>query len=108
MSGTTIGRGNIIVSMLIGPTLTPVAVGAATTAEQNFSLAGLQPNDFINVSFNGAQTAGIAVENARCVTAGVLTLAFSNDTAGTLTPAAGIYIIGVDRAEFLPLPTNAT
>lgn len=107
MPGTTIGRGNILVSMLIGPTLTPAAVTAATTAEQNFNIPGLQPTDFINVSFNGQQTAGMAVENARCGTAGVLTMAFSNDTAGTLTPASGIYIIGVDRAENIPLPTNA-
>lgn len=107
MSGSTLGRGNILVSMIIGPTLTPAAVAANTASEQNFPIPGLQPTDFINVSFNGSQTAGMAVENARCGTAGILTLSFSNDTAGTLTPAAGIYIIGVDRAENLPLPTNA-
>lgn len=107
MPGSTIGRGNILVSMLIGPVLTPVAVAANTVAEQNFTVAGLQPTDFINVSFNGTQTSGMAVENARCGAVGVLTLAISNDTAGTLTPASGVYIIGVDRAESLPLPTNA-
>ena len=107
MPGSTIGRGNILVSMLIGPTLTPTSVAAATTAEQSFSIPGLQPTDFINVSFNGTQTAGMAVENARCATAGVLLMAFSNDTAGTLTPASGVYIIGIDRAENLPLPVNA-
>lgn len=107
MPGSTIGRGNILVSMLLGPTLTPTSVAAATTSEQNFAVLGLQPTDFINISFNGSQTAGMAVENARCATAGVLTIAFSNDTAGTLTPASGVYIIGVDRAENLPLPTNA-
>ncbi len=107
MPSTTLSRGNIISSILCGPTLTPSATAPNTVVEQSFSVPGLQLLDFINVSFNGTQTAGIAVENARCSSPGVLTLAFSNDTAGTLTPAAGIYIVGVDRAENLPLPTNA-
>lgn len=108
MPGTTIGRGNILVDALCGPNLTPVAIAGNTTAEQSFTLPGIQPNDFIAMIFNGVQTAGVAVENARCAVAGTLIVGFSNATAGSLTPAAGTYLINFVRAESSPLPTTAT
>lgn len=108
MPGTTIGRGNVIVDALLGLTLTPTSVLAAITAEQSFPLPGIQPNDFITMNFNGVQTAGIAVEGARCAVAGTLIVGFSNATAGTLTPAAGVYLTSFVRAESFPLPTTAT
>lgn len=107
MPGTTIGRGNVIYDYLCGPTLTPVSVNANTSAEQNFTVAGLQVGDFVDVALSGLQTAGIGIANARVSAANTLTLLFQNSTAGALTPAAGQYVINVTRPENLPLPPNA-
>lgn len=106
MPSTTISRGNILVNMLAGPTLTPTALTASTTTAQTFTVAGAQLSDVVGVTFNGAQTAGVGIANAYVSALNVITIVFSNSTAGTPTPAAGIYTIALDRAEYLPLPTN--
>jgi hypothetical protein len=107
MPGTTIGRGNVSYDYLCGPTLTPVSVAANTSAEQSFTVLGLQMNDFCDVYFQGAQTAGIGIANARVSAANTLTIMFSNNTAGALVPATGLYVINVTRPENFPLPVNA-
>src|SRR4029077_1948314 len=107
MPGTTIGRGNVLYDYLCGPSLTPASVNANTTEEQTFTVLGLQVGDFVDVNFQGAQTAGIGISNVRVSAANVLALQFTNNTGGALTPAAGIYGINVTRPENLPLPTNA-
>src|SRR5450631_703082 len=99
MPGTISAGGNILYSFMIQPTLTPVAVLAAITAEQSFTVKGLLPTDFIDCYFNGPQTAGIGIVNNRASAADTLQIGFANTTAGTLTPAAGIYLIVVSRAE---------
>lgn len=107
MPSTTISRGNILVNMMAGVTLTPTALTASTTTAQTFTIPGLVLNDAVNVTFNGAQTAGVGIGNAYVSAANVLTIVFTNSTAaGTPTPAAGVYIVLVDRAEHQPLPTN--
>lgn len=106
MPGTMIARGNIVTTYLMGPTLTPVAVAQAITAEQSFTVRGLLVGDYVNVSCNVAQTAGVGVANARVSAADTLTIGFSNSTAGSLTPAAGVYLIELNRAE-TTLPVNA-
>lgn len=105
--GTTLCRGNISASMLIAPSLTPVAVLQATTAEQNFTVNGLAVGDMVEVCANVAQTAGVGISNCRVSAANTLTIGFSNSTAGTLTPAAGQYLVCIVRPESLPLPTAA-
>ena len=105
--GTTICRGNVATSLLIGPILTPVAVLGAITAEQSFTVSGLALNDMVDAASNVAQTAGIGIANVRVSAINTLTIAFSNSTAGTLTPVAGQYLICIVRAESLPLPTAA-
>jgi hypothetical protein len=107
MSSTTIARGNILANLLIGPTLTPTALTASTTTALTFTVPGLQLLDMVSANFNGAQTAGVGIANAYVSAANVLTIVFSNSTAGTPTPAAGIYVLAIDRAENTPLPTNA-
>lgn len=107
MPGSTPGRGNIIYDFIIGPTLTPVSVAGSTAAEQSFTVLGLQPFDAVDVAFNGSQTAGVGIGNARVSALNTLTLEFTNSTAGALTPASGTYLITVCRPENLPLPTNA-
>lgn len=106
MPQTTISRGNILYDFLIGPSLTPVAVAQATSAEQSFTVPGLVVGDIVDVNLNGAQTAGLGIVNARVSAANTLTVMFSNATAGSLTPAAGTYVVNVTRPE-AALPTNA-
>lgn len=107
MPSTTISRGNILTNLLIGPTLTPTALTASTTTAETFTIQGLLTTDILGVTFQGAQTAGVGIANAYVSAPNVLTLVFSNSTASTPTPAAGIYTIAIDRAENFPLPTSA-
>lgn len=106
MLASTIARGNILYVGMVQATLTPVSVAGATAAEQNFTIPGLQLNDFLDVNCNSAQTAGIGIGNARVSAANTMTLEFSNSTAGALTPVSGTYNINVSRAEG-PMPSNA-
>jgi hypothetical protein len=107
MAGTTVSRGNILYQFVLGPTLTPVAVAPNTTAEQAFTVNGLQPNDFVDVYAQSAQTAGIGIVNNRVSAANTLQVGFSNNTGGSLTPVAGVYFVQVTRPEGITLPTNA-
>jgi hypothetical protein len=103
-----IPRGNIVAHFLINATLTPVAVGANATAEQSFTVDGLVPGDFVMVASVQAQTANVDVHSARVVTPDTLLLAFSNSTAGPLTPVAGSYRLLISRPESVQdLPPSA-
>ncbi len=93
---------------MIGPTLTPVQVAQATTAEQSFTIPGLQVGDFVDVYAAAAQTAGIGIVNNRVSAANTLQIGFANTTAGPLTPVSGIYYVLISRPESLAnLPTTA-
>ena len=109
MPGTTLSRGNILYSWLVMANLTPVAVAANTTAEQSFTIPGLQLGDFIDIySYAAPQTAGIGIVNNRVSAANTLQVGFSNNTAGSLTPIAGQYYISVSRPESVQnLPATA-
>lgn len=107
MPGTLSSGGNIIYAYLITPTFTPVSVGANTTAEQSFTVPGLQLNDNVSCYSLGAQTAGVGVANCRVSANNTLQLGFSNSTAGVLTPVAGLYYMCICRPLDWPLPSNA-
>lgn len=106
MSGpSTIPRGNIVLSMLLGVPLSPAAVGANTTAEQTFTVLGLLPGDEVQVSKPTTQ-AGIGIVNARVSAANTLAITFSNNTGGGITPTAGeTYAVAVNRPENTTLPS---
>jgi hypothetical protein len=107
MSSTTIARGNAHETFYIGPSLTPVAVAANTTAVQTFALPGLQTTDIIVAQgYIANQTTGIFIVECDCLAANVLTIQFGNVTASSATPAAGIYEFQIVRAEG-PLPVTA-
>ena len=107
MSSTTITRGNSHETFYIQPSLTPSSVATAITASQTFSVPGLQTTDIVSViGYNGTQTNGIIIAEADCLTANVLSIQFGNVTAGSVTPAAGVYTIQVTRLEG-PAPTTA-
>ena len=110
MPGTYPTRGNLVYDFFIGPTLTPIAVLGNTSAEQPFTIPGIQTNDTLDINFNGVQTAGIGIVNVRVSAANTIQIMFQNSTAGSLTPAAGQYIINIGRLEvsaYSQLPTTA-
>jgi len=109
MTSTTINRGNIATTILMSLALTPVAVGATTSAEQTFSVPGLLVGDQVSaLQFQGAWTVLIDIVNLRVSAAGTLSVSFQNNTGGSLTPPAGNYLLEVNRPETLPLPSNAS
>lgn len=80
----------------VSQSLTPVSVGAATCAEQNFTVPGLLAGDMVDVT-PPSITAGVAPVCSRVSAANTLTVTFCNPTAGALVPASGIYRIQVMR-----------
>jgi hypothetical protein len=90
-------RGNIQYSALAGVTLSPISVAPNITAEQTFTVPGLQVGDVVGVSKPTTQ-AGLGIVNSRVSAANTLAIAFINSTAATITPtAAEVYTVNVDR-----------
>ena len=107
MPGTTLARGNILSNVVLQANLTPVAVAANSTVEQNFAVVGLISSDQVSaMSFQGAFAVNVAPVNFRVATANVLTVAFQNPTNGAVTPPSGNYFVEVNRIEALPAPAN--
>lgn len=89
-------NGNTFGQYLLTATLTPAEVATITTAEQTFTVAGLKVGDLVHVC-SPSHVAGVALANARVSAANTLALTFVNPTAGGVTPAAGAYLISVNR-----------
>ena len=83
---------------VLTPSLTPASVGAATVAEQTFTVTGVQLGDVICVD-HPSITAGVGPCSARVSALNQVAIAFVNPTAGALTPAAGVYRISVTRID---------
>lgn len=107
MPQNTIGRGNMLYDWLIQPSLTPSPVGANTTAEQSFTIPGLQLGDFVDVNCNSGQTVGIGIVNVRVSANNTLAVQFVNSTGGSLTPTSGLYNINISRLEGTSFPATA-
>jgi hypothetical protein len=101
----TIGRGNLQMTLLLSVSLTPAGVATVTSAEQTFTVPGLLVGDQISaVSFQGAWTVLVDMVNTRVTTNNTLGISYQNNTAGTVTPPAGTYLIEVNRPSTSPLP----
>lgn len=103
---------NIVSSAMFSPyhlavvtaTLSPASVGAATTAEQTFTITGLSVGDSINAAdriinvVKPTHQAGLAVGNARVTAANTVGIVFINATAGAIVPTASeVYQLTVWR-----------
>ena len=89
---------NVVKGGVFSLSLTPAAVATITCAAQNFASTGIGlAGDFVSVAFNGAQTAGVGVLDAYVSAADQLTIRFVNPTAASVTPAAGTYLVSVQR-----------
>lgn len=82
--------GNLRAVSLVQLTIDPASVAAATTAEQTFTVVGVQPGDQVDVR-KPTLTAGIGVVNARVSAANTVAITFSNSTAGAIDPPAEVY-----------------
>ncbi len=93
--------GNIKGNWVLSVTLSPAAIGATTTGEQTFTVAGVQLGDFIDISKPSVQP-GLSLGNARVSALNTIAIEFANQSSGTLTPtAAEVYLVGVTRPENL-------
>lgn len=105
MPSTTVSRGNVLVGAIAAVPLTPAIVAPNTSAEQTFTVTGLNSGDFVSVSKPTAQ-AGLALGNVRVSAVNTLAITFANLTAATITPTAGeSYLVQIDRPESTP-PAN--
>lgn len=77
---------------LYSQTITPASVGAATVAEQTFTVTGLTTSDTVFLD-PGAISNAVGVCGARVSAADTLAVQFCNPTAGALTPTAGTWKI---------------
>ena len=91
----SIQRGSAIVSLAV----TPASVGAATSAEQTFTLSGVAVGDWVGVSTTASTGNATAIASARVSAANTIAIRYVNPTAGALTPAADTYLVNVIRAE---------
>lgn len=91
--------GNLPKQSVISVTLSPAAVSANTSAEQTFTVNGLQAGDHIVVNKPSAQ-AGLGIVGVRVSAANTMAIAFGNFTASPITPTASeTYLVLVSRAD---------
>ncbi|WP_321842671.1 hypothetical protein [Burkholderia cepacia] len=80
----------------ITQTLTPAQVAANTSAEQTFTVPGLQVGDSIDVN-KASHQVGLSIGNVRVSAANTLAIQYVNTTGSPITPATEQYIIGGQR-----------
>lgn len=91
--------GNLVKQSVISVALVPVAVAQATTAEQTFTVNGLQVGDFVTVNKPTAQ-AGLGIVGARVSAANTLAINYCNvPGGGNITPTTETYMIMVSRKD---------
>lgn len=88
--------GNAVAEYIVAVALTPVSVGAATIAEQSFTVSGLLLGDQV-VCSKPAMSNAVGCLQARVSAVNTLTIAYINPTAGALVPPAETYTINVVR-----------
>lgn len=84
-----IPRGNINELQIVSVALTPSAVGANTTAQQTFTVAGVKVGDVVVAVENPSHQAGLGIVGARVTAADTVGITFSNNTGAGITPTAG-------------------
>jgi hypothetical protein len=100
-------------------TLTPVAVATITTAEQSFGLngvsfvsaaTGIKAGDIILGVSPPSTVAGVTLASFRAdaTTNDKFYITFANPTAGSVTPASGVYTITVMRLNLSNAATLPT
>lgn len=94
--------GNTTNISLVTATFDVASVGAATSVQQNVTVLGVRPSDFIVVA-NATHTAGLVYGPCVCTTANTVAMTIANVTAGALDPASQTFTFLVSRPETLPI-----
>lgn len=79
--------GNLSQLGLLQVVVVPVAVAANTTAEQTFTVTGLQLSDIVFVTKPSAQ-AGLSIATSRVSALNTLAVTYSNSSGFSVTPTA--------------------
>lgn len=104
---TTVARGNVGLELILIVTLTPPNVGANTTAEGSYTIAGVLPNDFIEIN-QLSHIVGLSIGNVRVTAVNTVNIQFVNSTAAPINGSpATQYILNVDRMENTSLGQSA-
>jgi hypothetical protein len=107
MSGpgpTILGSGNIAATYLLSVALTPSAVGAGAVSTQTFTIPGLLVGDEVSgLELQANWTNLTQIVNSWVSANNTLSVTFSNQTGGSLTPPAGSYYLEINRPAF-PAP----
>ena len=91
--------GNLPKQAVISVTLSPSAVSANTSAEQTFTVNGLEAGDHVAVNKRTAQ-AGLGIVGVRVSAANTLAITFGNFTASPITPTASeVYKVLLSRPD---------
>ena len=105
MSKTTICRGNVIAQTIVQVSL-PSTTISGTTSDVTLTVAGVQPNDFVQAQFDGALVTGISIGNAYTNTANQVVVRLVNSTGSSATQTAGSLLLKVSTCEDSPIPSN--
>ncbi len=93
-------RGNATDFKVLSVTLSPAQVSANPTAEQTFTVNGVQANDVVLSINKPTAQAGLGIVGWRVSAANTVGITFSNNTGGGITPTASqAYKIVVIRPE---------
>lgn len=96
---TMIPYGNVRGMAVVSLTLSPAQVAANTSAEQTFTVPGVQTGDVVFVNKPTAQ-AGLAIVGSRASAANQIAITFGNYTASPITPTASqVYLVAVMRPD---------
>ncbi len=71
------------------------SVAAATSAEQTFTISGLETTDTVINLVKPSLSAGLGIGNARVSAANTLAITFVNATAAAIDPASETYTVVV-------------
>lgn len=83
----------------IALSINPASVSGNTTAEQTFTLNGIQTTDVILTLVKPTLTAGLDIGNIRVSAANQIAITFQNSTASPIDPPNEGYIIVALRPE---------
>lgn len=99
---TGIKMGNVSGIYLARITIDPASVATITTAEQLFTVPGVQVGDAVFVC-KPTNTTGLGVVNSRASANNQIGITFVNPTAGAVDAASEVYLVAVLRPQSVPV-----
>lgn len=92
--------GNVQSLSVVSVTLSPAQVAANTTAEQTFTVPGVNASDAVVAVSKPTAQAGLGIVGWRVSAANTVGVTFSNNTASPITPTASqVYAFVLARPD---------